>query len=165
MRRIVVAIALIVIVVPTCLGAYLKFSEPESRDRTVVTPASSIVAHGNSLPMLASAGANPDSNDAKARIEASLRARADTIADHLDISVSEVNTVIDVLGIGDWEATDLPDDAIALDTYPIAGADDDAAIVLYEDSSYVTVSTVDGETTLSVPKAARESLSLLGLLA
>lgn len=164
MKRIVAAIALVVIVVPTCLGAYLNFSEPENGAQTVMVPVSSIVAHGSSLPMLPSAETNSESNDAKAHIEESLRTNADTIADRLNISISEVNTAIDVLDIKDWEATDLPDDAVALDTCSIAGANDDAAIVLYEDASYVTVSTPSGETTLSVPKAAQGSLSLFRLL-
>lgn len=165
MKRIVAAIALVVIVVPICLVAYLNFSEPESRAQSVMVPVSSIISHGNSLPMLPPANANSDSNDAKAHIESSLRTNADAIADHLDISISEANAAIDVLNIKDWEATDLPDDAVALNTYPIAGANDDTAIVLYEDSSYVTVNTLDGETTLSVPKAAQGSLSLFELLA
>ncbi|MBO4364766.1 MAG: hypothetical protein J5804_00550 [Eggerthellaceae bacterium] len=163
MKRVVATLALVVIVVPVAVGAYLYFSEGGHSASASITPVSSIVAHGGDTTV-SGLNATIDASGIKDQIDSSLRSNAGTIANRLGVTEEEVNTAIDALDIKDWEVATLPQEAVATGAYQVDYADTKAQITTYDDPSYVTVSAYEQDITLSVPESAQGSLILFGVL-
>lgn len=161
MKRIIAVCAMVFIVVPACVGAYLFVSEPANQSSAVTTPVSSIVSSSARNAQASSLNTLLDVTGAKGEIESGLRSNAGVIASQLGVSEADVNSTIDSLSISDWQVASLPDGAVAAHTVPVDYNGTQAEVTLYDDSSYVTVSAYGQDVTLSVPESAQSSLRYL----
>ena len=100
----------------------------------------------------------------KDTVEDELRDHAGVIAERTGMSEDRVNGVIDDLDIQNWEATELPSDAVETGTQNVSYQGTDAVVTTYEDPSYVTVEVYGQEMTLAVPESAQGYMGYLGYL-
>ena len=105
-----------------------------------------------------------ESGDLKGKITTALDEYRPTIATATGMSEPEVDAAIADLDIAHWEATSLPDNIVATDTYSSTYAGIDASITTYDNPNYLTVSAYGQIITMRVPESAQSSIGSLGSL-
>ncbi len=104
-----------------------------------------------------------DASGLKTKVNDYLESHTAAIAQSTGASQTQVNQAVADLNIESWTATTLPSTAVAESTQSFTAADTDVSVTSYTDPSYVTVSALGQNVTLSVPESAQSSLALLGV--
>ena len=105
-----------------------------------------------------------DASGIKETIQNALDANAESIASALGVSVQDARDMISNLDVASWQATSLPGDAQASESYSASFDGTSANITTYEDPSYITVEAYGQSLTLSVPESAQEYMPYLAYL-
>lgn len=93
-----------------------------------------------------------DATDVKQQAEGALRSNASLISAATGLPVSEVNAMIDDLGIQDWEVITLPNDAVVSNTYSFSHSGSSYKLITYMDPSYITIEKGNVSATFAIPE-------------
>ena len=105
-----------------------------------------------------------DSSGIKQSVEGTLRSYSQEIAQAIGTNPTQVNNMIDTLRIPDWQASSLPNNAVAAQSYTIIRDNFDAKITTYDTPEYVTIHTHGQDVTMKVPPSAQSYLPYLEYL-
>ncbi len=103
----------------------------------------------------AAANAVLDASGLKTQADSALRENASKIAEKTGMSEAQVMGIINEMNITSWSVTTLPDDASATGSFETTYHGAEATVTTYADPSYVTVTTMGQNITLSVPESAQ----------
>lgn len=103
-----------------------------------------------------------DTTGVKSTFQQALHDNASIIAQDNGLSESSVEATVTALDVPSWTAIDLPGTASEYGTYVIDCNGTEAHLITYSDKSYVTVSMLGQNTTLSVPQSAQQYMTYLG---
>lgn len=105
-----------------------------------------------------------DAAGIKSSVDEYLRNNEAAIAEATGLSELQVRAVINGLNIPSWTVVDLPSGTKATHTADVTYEGLSADVTIYDDPSYVTVSTAGQKLTLKVPESAQDYVSYLSLL-
>ncbi len=97
----------------------------------------------------------------KTEIQDTLVENSDSIAAATGMEAEEVTEVITSLDIENWDIAPLPNDAVSAGSFDGSYGGFDGTVTTYEDPSYVTITTMGQNITLSVPQDAQSYVSAL----
>lgn len=162
MKNIIATVAIIALLVPASVSAYLYFSEPDHAISTASIPAANHIVSNKAQNLKSSAmNAAIDATGIKDEVDQALRENAPAIASSLGMQEDEVNASVDALNIKGWKASKLPSGAISSDSYDVNWEGRDFHLSTYENEPYVTISAYGQDITFSVPDSARDSFKIL----
>ena len=105
-----------------------------------------------------------DVTGVKERVDSALRENAGRIAEKTGLPESQIEGIIDDLDVRSWEATSLPDDAVAQGSAQLSYGGLSGIITTYDDPSVITVDAGAGAVTLKIPSSAQGYIGFLEFL-
>lgn len=106
-----------------------------------------------------------DVSGAKDKVESALLQSQAAIRDRAGMTSEEFATAMDSLAIQEWRAATLPEDSVQASSIDLGALGVDATVTTYQDPSYVTVTFLGQDITMSVPESAQPYMPLLGYMA
>ena len=160
-------IAAIAVAALVCAGGWILLQQDTVSTDSSTTTATGVVDKMKTTASYAKVNATNaalDASGVKTKLQNALESSAATIAAKTGLSETQVDGAIADLNIESWQAAVLPSSAVVKSTYATSYQGTDATVTTYEDPTYVTVSSMGQEITLSVPESAQNGLNYLAYL-